>query len=157
MAKVLGCLGALLQNETSRFINWIFQNLEDTKEGKVYFLYIMKEVGRAHKTQPRLTRSNYQFLELAESFTLEPFVPMLILNMQTFLENVQQHEYLIPTVEIIVFLSGNYSHLVQIHFQVGTYTILEAGNLRNTVLTFAVLLGYRRSACRLGTGHPLAW
>jgi hypothetical protein len=59
-----------------------------------------------------------QFIETADRNAVEPYAPTLILNVRAYVESLQQTEYLVPSVEVLVVLCQTQAHHFKPHFQV---------------------------------------
>jgi hypothetical protein len=59
-----------------------------------------------------------QFIETAERKAVEPYAPMLIHSVRTFVESLQQPEFLLPSVEVLVVLCQTQAQQFTPHFQV---------------------------------------
>jgi hypothetical protein len=99
------------------------QNLDPArKDTKAPLLLAIKEV-----RLPRTTLSCaigalrwrfLQFIETAERKAVEPYAPMLIHSVRTFVESLQQPELLLPSVEVLVVLCQTQGQHFTPHFQV---------------------------------------
>lgn len=66
----------------------------------------------------RITLTLTKFLEVADQKAVEPISPILILNIRTFVESLQQPDFLLPSVELLVVLCQTQAPCFQPHFPV---------------------------------------
>lgn len=70
-----------------------------------------------------LTDLRRQFIEMADRKAVEPYAPALILNVRTYVESLQQVQYLVPSVEVLVVLCQTQTHHFAPHFQVRCFCL----------------------------------
>lgn len=101
-ALLLGLLGTVSKANIPNFSRWVFSSMENLKrDKKLLFLATLKE-----------------FLVKVDKASLRPVTPAILSSICNFLEIIEHHELLVPTIEVILFLKTHFPQQFAPHFKV---------------------------------------